>query len=43
MKFSLEPTGKVFSSIEISEKGLTSAEAEQRLAKYGKNRLKEAE
>ena len=43
MKFYLEPTEKVFSAVESSEKGLTSAEAEQRLAKYGKNKLKEAE
>ena len=43
MKFYLEPTEKVFSAVESSEKGLTSAETEQRLAKYGKNRLKEAE
>ena len=42
MKFYLEPTEKVFSAVESSEKGLTSAEAEQRLAKYGKNKLKEA-
>lgn len=39
MKFYLEPTEKVFSAVESSEKGLTSAEAEQRLAKYGKNKL----
>ena len=32
MKFYLEPTEKVFSAVESSEKGLTSAEAEQRLA-----------
>lgn len=43
MKFYLEPTERVFSAVESSEKGLTSAEAEQRLAKYGKNKLKEAE
>ena len=43
MKFYLEPTEKVFSAVESSEKGLTSAEAKQRLAKYGKNKLKEAE
>lgn len=42
MKFYLEPIEKVFSAVESSENGLTSAQAEERLAKNGKNKLAEA-
>ncbi len=43
MKFYLESIEKVFSAVESSEKGLTSAEAQKREEKFGKNKLKEAE
>lgn len=43
MKFYLESIEKVFSAVDSSEKGLTSAEAQKREEKFGKNKLKEAE
>ena len=43
MKFYLEPTDAVFKEVSSSENGLMAVEAEERLAKYGKNKLKEAE
>lgn len=43
MKFYLEPIDKVLAEIQSSDKGLSSAEAEKRLADNGKNKLKEAE
>ncbi len=43
MKFYLEQTEKVLAEVKSSENGLTSAEAEKRLAENGKNKLKEAE
>ncbi|MBQ8764034.1 MAG: cation-translocating P-type ATPase [Clostridia bacterium] len=41
MKFYLEQISDVFSHVKSSESGLTSAEAEKRLAENGKNKLKE--
>ncbi len=41
MKFYLEQIESVFAHIKSSENGLTSAEAEKRLAENGKNKLKE--
>lgn len=43
MKFYLEETDRVFSEVKSSPAGLSSAEAEKRLEKNGKNKLKEAE
>ena len=43
MKFYLEETEKVFSEVQSSPKGLTSNEAQKRLERDGKNKLKEAE
>lgn len=43
MKYYLEEVDSVFKEVNSSEKGLTSAEAEKRLAEKGKNKLKEAE
>ncbi|MBR4450864.1 MAG: calcium-translocating P-type ATPase, PMCA-type [Clostridia bacterium] len=43
MKYYLEETSKVFSELNTGENGLTSAEAEKRLAERGKNKLKEPE
>jgi len=43
MKFYLEETEKVFSEVKSSPQGLTSAEAQKRLERDGKNKLKEAE
>ncbi|MBQ2842557.1 MAG: cation-translocating P-type ATPase [Clostridia bacterium] len=41
MKFYLEQVDSVFSHVKSSEAGLTTAEAEKRLAENGKNKLKE--
>ncbi len=41
MKFYLEQIESVFAHVKSSETGLTSAEAEKRLAENGKNKLKE--
>ncbi|MBQ8015814.1 MAG: cation-translocating P-type ATPase [Clostridia bacterium] len=41
MKFYLEQVDSVFSHVKSSEAGLTTAEAEKRLAANGKNKLKE--
>ena len=41
MKFYLEQVDKVFDHVKSSENGITSAEAEKRLAENGKNKLKE--
>ncbi|MBQ2903572.1 MAG: cation-translocating P-type ATPase [Clostridia bacterium] len=41
MKFYLEQIESVFSHVKSSEAGLTTAEAEKRLAENGKNKLKE--
>ena len=43
MKHYLSQTQDVLAEVKSSENGLTSAEAEQRLAENGKNKLKEAE
>lgn len=43
MKFYLEPVEAAFSNVKSSANGLTSAEAEKRLAENGKNKLREAE
>ena len=43
MKFYLESAESVFEQVKSSAEGLTSAEAEKRLAENGKNKLKEAE
>ena len=43
MKYYLADTEQVFEDVKSSTLGLTSAEAEERLAKHGKNKLKEAE
>ena len=43
MKHYLEEVSAVFSEIGSGENGLTAAEADERLQKYGKNKLKEAE
>ena len=43
MKYYLEETSKVFEELNTGENGLTSAEAEKRLAEKGKNKLKEPE
>ena len=43
MKFYLEETEKVFSDVQSSPAGLSSKEAEKRLERDGKNKLKEAE
>ncbi|MBR5619111.1 MAG: calcium-translocating P-type ATPase, PMCA-type [Clostridia bacterium] len=43
MKFYLEGAEAVFAEVKSSAEGLTSAEAEKRLAENGKNKLKEAE
>ncbi len=43
MKHYLESVESVFSEVKSTEKGLSSAEAEKRLAENGKNKLKEAE
>ena len=43
MKFYLENVEEVFKQVKSSAEGLTSAEAEKRLAENGKNKLKEAE
>ncbi|NLA76931.1 MAG: ATPase, partial [Clostridiales bacterium] len=42
MKFYLEEISAVFSEIKSSAEGLTSSEAEKRLAENGKNKLAEA-
>ncbi|MBO5410455.1 MAG: cation-translocating P-type ATPase [Clostridia bacterium] len=41
MKFYLEQVDSVFSHVKSSENGITTAEAEKRLAENGKNKLKE--
>ena len=41
MKFYLEQADKVFNHVKSSENGISSAEAEKRLAENGKNKLKE--
>ena len=43
MKYYLEEAQAVLTEVKSSENGLTSAEAEKRLAQNGKNKLKEAE
>lgn len=43
MKHYLEEAASVLAEVKSSENGLTSAEAEKRLAENGKNKLKEAE
>ena len=43
MKFYLEDTNAVLNEVRSTENGLSSAEAEKRLAENGKNKLKEAE
>ena len=43
MKYYLEPKEEVLKNVASSENGLTSDEAEKRLQKNGKNKLKEAE
>ncbi|MBQ8015716.1 MAG: hypothetical protein IJ264_05990, partial [Clostridia bacterium] len=43
MKFYLEQVDSVFKKVNSSESGLTTAEAERRLAENGKNKLKEGE
>ncbi len=43
MKFYLESADAVFEKVQSTAEGLTSAEAEKRLAEKGKNKLKEAE
>ncbi len=43
MRHYLEDVGTVFKELDSSENGLTSAEAERRLAENGKNKLKEEE
>ena len=43
MKHYLEDIEKVYADVQSSENGLTSVEAEKRLAANGKNKLKEAE
>ena len=43
MKFYLESTDAVFEQVQSTAAGLSSAEAEKRLAQNGKNKLKEAE
>ena len=43
MKYYLEEAQAVLTEVKSSENGLTSAEAENRLAQNGKNKLKEAE
>ena len=43
MKHYLESVESVFNEVKSTEKGLSSAEAEKRLAENGKNKLKEAE
>ncbi len=43
MKFYLENADAVLSEVRSTEEGLTTAEAEKRLAENGKNKLKEAE
>ncbi|MCR4722179.1 MAG: cation-translocating P-type ATPase [Eubacteriales bacterium] len=42
MKFYLEPLDKVYEELHSSENGLTTAEAEKRLAENGRNKLDEA-
>ena len=41
MSFYLDPKSKVLADLEANENGLTSAEAEARIEKYGKNKLVE--
>ncbi len=41
MSFYLDPKSKVLADLESNENGLTSAEAEARIEKYGKNKLVE--
>ena len=43
MKYYLEEDKKVLEMLNTTENGLTSAEAEKRIAEKGKNKLKEAE
>ncbi|MBR5112719.1 MAG: calcium-translocating P-type ATPase, PMCA-type [Clostridia bacterium] len=43
MKYYLEEDKKVLETLNTTENGLTSAEAEKRIAEKGKNKLKEAE
>ena len=41
MSFYLDPKAKVLSDLEATENGLSSAEAQSRIEKYGKNKLAE--
>ena len=43
MKFYCEDSQKVLDSLSASEEGLTTSDAEERIAKYGPNKLKEAD
>ncbi|MBR4395872.1 MAG: HAD-IC family P-type ATPase, partial [Eubacteriaceae bacterium] len=43
MKFYLEPLDRVYEELHSSENGLTTAEAEKRLAENGRNKLDEAQ
>ena len=42
-KFYTQSTEEVLQELDVGSEGLTSAQAEERLAKYGPNKLKETE